>query len=454
MRHVLATLFLVVILAATTARQAPAQSDADAADAAAQAVFLSELEARGAFSNLYELMHSDAQGVIPESAVVGWYEHEFFPLGPRIITVTDVQFADWMWDVTGKTYPAAAAVSYTQPLADGTVTEDVLRLVLEPGTWRWFFGRSREFVDQQIALYPEQEQPSPVPTIPGGPGMTGSDYSGPTPVVALQTATCTPVELKPGYPGYRGFVTGLYGPGEVACLQELQRLYPWFDREQEDAGNAAAAERLGLAGGPSTWVWENWLAIEDERGLPVTCYVDAYQAMAQGTPFAQAQITPFDARTLVGAIGSSDLMGRTAVATGVDTYALERMFLTDYELRAEAWWATGSQHNNAAQLHSAINEYVAWIYSPDGGAPLTTELLELVKTQGGYAPVPESACPLDQIILAGTTVEAAYYGFIPDQLASAMVSTFKAHVDQWLAERARGSTQPLRQFLDANMTLE
>src|SRR5699024_5746374 len=52
------------------------------------------------------------------------------------------------------TYPYTAEVSFTQPFADGSVATDVVRLVQDHnGEWRWFFGRSREFVDQQIARY-------------------------------------------------------------------------------------------------------------------------------------------------------------------------------------------------------------------------------------------------------------------------------------------------------------
>jgi predicted metalloprotease len=56
--------------------------------------------------------------------------------------------------VTGQTYPNTAIVSFKQPFADGSVVEDVVRLVQDDkGEWRWFFGRSREFVDAQIATY-------------------------------------------------------------------------------------------------------------------------------------------------------------------------------------------------------------------------------------------------------------------------------------------------------------
>src|SRR5690242_4498357 len=59
-----------------------------------------------------------------------------------------------------------------------------------------------------------------------------------TPTPPPPTATgCTLVELQPGYPGYRGFVTGLAGRGEAACLEDLTRLDPRFDRAREDTEN-------------------------------------------------------------------------------------------------------------------------------------------------------------------------------------------------------------------------
>ena len=67
-------------------------------------------------------------------------------------TVIDVEFGPWTWEVTGETYPYTATVSFEQPFADGSVVDDVVRLVQDQnGEWRWFFGRTRTFVEAQIA---------------------------------------------------------------------------------------------------------------------------------------------------------------------------------------------------------------------------------------------------------------------------------------------------------------
>lgn len=141
---------------------AVAQGTSDAEAAATVAVELSALEASGDFNTLYDRIHPDARAEIPRAAVIGWFQNEFAPRGPGISTVTDVNFVSWTWGVTGQTYPYTAEVSFLQPFADGTIVEDVVRLVQDhKGEWRWFFGRSREFVDEQIARYVPMPPTSP-----------------------------------------------------------------------------------------------------------------------------------------------------------------------------------------------------------------------------------------------------------------------------------------------------
>jgi hypothetical protein len=149
---VLLMLFSQFMLA--PASSAGAQWTRDAQDAAVVAVELSALEAAWDFNTLYDRIHPDAHAQIPRAAVIGWFQNEFAPRGPGVSTVTAVNFVSWTWAVTGQTYPYTAEVSFIQPFADGTVVEDVVRLVQDQnGEWRWFFGRSREFVNEQIARY-------------------------------------------------------------------------------------------------------------------------------------------------------------------------------------------------------------------------------------------------------------------------------------------------------------
>lgn len=135
---------------AISAPSAIAAREDDAARAADAAVLLSEYEAEGASGGLYAAMHLDAKVLIPPQAVTGWYEAAFFPLAPEPVTVTGVEFVDWTWGVTGVMYPNTAEVSYTQDFGNGEPVSEIVRLVEEGGEWHWFFGRSQEFVNEQI----------------------------------------------------------------------------------------------------------------------------------------------------------------------------------------------------------------------------------------------------------------------------------------------------------------
>lgn len=129
------------------------------------AVAQSRLETTGNIYALYRQMHSDSRAEVPLYAVQSWYDREFLPLGPHVLTPTGIRFVDWAWGVTGMTYPGTAEVSFTQRYDDGSVVDDAVRLVQEDGVWRWFFGRSREFLDEQIAIaksevFPRHEVPA------------------------------------------------------------------------------------------------------------------------------------------------------------------------------------------------------------------------------------------------------------------------------------------------------
>lgn len=158
MHRVRVVLLVLVLLADAIALSSPtgpavASQLGAVEDPVSAAIFYSQLEAEGRFSELYFYMHPDAQAVVPEAAVVGWYQNEFAPQIPGVITVTGVQWVSWTWEVTGVTYPQTAVVSFRQPFGNGKVIEDVVRLVEVNGQWRWFFGRSWEFVNEQIARY-------------------------------------------------------------------------------------------------------------------------------------------------------------------------------------------------------------------------------------------------------------------------------------------------------------
>jgi predicted metalloprotease len=135
---------------------AAAQTDDRLAAAANAARELSVLEADRNFDALYERMHPDARALVPRSAVVGWYETYFAERDTSELEVTAVEFEPWTWEVSGVTYEDAVTVKYDQPYTvDGVVSNVTGEVHLVPfgDEWGWFFGASRAFVDEQVALY-------------------------------------------------------------------------------------------------------------------------------------------------------------------------------------------------------------------------------------------------------------------------------------------------------------
>ncbi|MFT4038278.1 MAG: hypothetical protein QM692_08880 [Thermomicrobiales bacterium] len=263
--------------------------------------------------------------------------------------------------------------------------------------------------------------------------------------MAQSGGPCTLVELQPGYPGYRGFVTGLYGVGEGACLEDLQVAYPGFDPAAEDAANAAAAARLGISGDASTWLWENWLAIEAERGMIPTCYQDARAAMEDGAAYIRAAEFPGDARLEVGMPGTTNWIDRVSDNFGANTAQMREYFADDLYFRAGAWGMTGETNPNAWALKSGGDALMSAVNSPGGGPPAT---YRLVVFQGGYAPVPANACPEDQWFFAGVSMLTMFW-------SSPLVSAYMGELEQlhqnWLNDVVyTGGGQSLREYLAEN----
>jgi hypothetical protein len=129
----------------------------EADTALAAAARIAQLEAEGRFNELYGLMHPHAQAIIPREVVVGWYREDFVPpLEPA--QPIKLRFITWTWDVTGQAYYGAAEVVMRQRDADGTATDEEIRLETDgDGNWRWFFGRDRAFVNAQIARFAPPE---------------------------------------------------------------------------------------------------------------------------------------------------------------------------------------------------------------------------------------------------------------------------------------------------------
>jgi hypothetical protein len=198
-------MMILTIWIAPSSGAATMQTATDEQAAATTAIELSQLEASSDFNALYDRIHPDAHAVIPRAAVIGWYQNEFAPLGPGVATVTGVRFVEWTWPVNGRTYLYTAEVSFQQPFANGTVLEDVVRLVKDDsGEWRWFFGRSREFVEEQIARY--------VPVVPATSRDSVLDF------VAADLDAFWAISFAASGQAYVSpRISALYAPGTSSC---------------------------------------------------------------------------------------------------------------------------------------------------------------------------------------------------------------------------------------------
>lgn len=126
---------------------------------------LEVIEHMPALYTFYSLMHPDAQAIVPRHVVIRYFREVFQAREPRPAIATGVTYQDWTWGVNGVTYPHTAVVSYRQKFADQTVS-DVVRLVEDNGVWKWFFGRDRAWVDEQIRRFSQTMQVPEGGTVP------------------------------------------------------------------------------------------------------------------------------------------------------------------------------------------------------------------------------------------------------------------------------------------------
>lgn len=159
--------------AATPPAEPPLPLIPDAESAMAFAEWLSLLENGERYDILYRTLHPDAQSLIPPRVITRWYRRESATRGAEQAEAVKVRFIPWTWQVTGTTYPETAEIAFRQELADGTLLRDEVRLVKDQwGNWRWFFGRDRAFVEEQIARHGRRRErdqgsvePAPEPAI-------------------------------------------------------------------------------------------------------------------------------------------------------------------------------------------------------------------------------------------------------------------------------------------------
>lgn len=261
--------------------------------------------------------------------------------------------------------------------------------------------------------------------------------------------SCELVELYPGYPKYEGFVTGIDGVGDAECLDELEERYSRFDKQDEDRANKRVARSLGIAGSPEDWTWENWLAIEGERGISHPCYSCNLLNPRSRRGASHADVDRADPRLTSGTIGETVLVDMARREYGGVSYGDP---VDDYQYRALVSIVYGDSFLNASQLINAYalygREWLAEMYRPGGKYLLPSGLWNRVLDWGGYFPVPDSASPEDQefiVRLAFAGVHA--FPVYPDDILTGYIGMLQRAILDWKAEIAQGGNRSLRRFL-------
>lgn len=423
-------LMLIVAILFPPSLASSTQPQGDIDTAIDDAIAISVLESDKNADALYRWMHPDAQQIVPKSAAVGWYTNDFFPLNPQPISeILDIQFISWTWPVTGKVYPNTAEIRFIQPFGSpGNVTyqEETVRLVEVDGQWRWFFGRSQEFVDEQIARFPDTSAMSRSSSTSNASTTSGSSRSSSS-TSARSSSGCTLVELYPGYPGYRGVLTGMLvnwgGLGDWECLETLERVDPHFDKEEVDAANLAAARELGIDGQPADWVWENWMQIEAVQGKQPSCYSCVLSDPTIVPLNPSVRVDPGDARVLLGGWWQEG----------------------DYRVRAAAFMLSAPAMPNAQDLlrimPQASDEYFE-----------LGPVYDFVTSTGGYSWVPDNAHPQDQVFLV---TEAIYTAspYMPPPVMGAYLNFLHQLSRDWRGlVMTSSSPPPFREYLKENWT--
>lgn len=271
-------------------------------------------------------------------------------------------------------------------------------------------------------------------------GITGVMVTGRS--AAPGAAQDKPVELFPGYPGYRGYVGGVDGVGDHARLDDLVALDAGFDRTAEDRANLDAGRRLGLAGGPHLWTFENWMAVEAERGFAPVCYWCAILRADERTPPVGVAPDPNDPRLAIGTPRTSWWRGALASERGLPASAVTGAFATDQHLRAYILLAHPGQHLNAAEVQAGAATTVDALNSVGGASPDARWLLTNALDQGGYAPTPASAAPDDQAFMLWSAFASVAVS-MPGPVHSALLSQLQFAIDGWIADTAAGEAASL-----------
>lgn len=231
---------------------------------------------------------------------------------------------------------------------------------------------------------------------------------------------CEAVELYPGYPGYRGVVTGLVGEGDTACLADLEAMDPGFLRDAEDAINRGIARRLGIQGDIPDWTWEIWMAIGAERGYGWICFSCMWLGDVPVMRVGPSIVSPDDLRLLLADPYQNRFrFNYLRRHPDISDIGYSNQGFSDREMRviASALWA-GSYPTASQLIESA--DYALEAYAcvtADRCGFAFSQLGCKIAAQGGHVPIPSQANSTDQAVLLvyGYQV-AAHQGILNTQL--------------------------------------
>jgi hypothetical protein len=255
------------------------------------------------------------------------------------------------------------------------------------------------------------------------------------------TSSCMIVELYPGYPGYRGNVTGVMphwgGQGDYACLELLEDQDPDFSRRREDRANNRAARNLGIDGGFEDWTWENWLQIELERGFRPACYSCLILDASTSPLESDHRPDRDDPRLLLGFFGTTTARDRLyEEVTGFSPDGGHPV-RDDFQLRAAGYFYAG-ENANAEELLDAMGERVLVWANPGGSFYSLEQVFDQMIDVGGYVPTTDEVAPSDQLFIMAFTLEVGLGG-IGSSHHQRYRSQFLEHAENWEATGCRES---------------
>lgn len=136
------------------AARAAQDSDEDArVEAVTEAVeLLGSLEMSSDLHQLYDRLHPDVREVLSRSGLGSFYGSADAVIPAEPVEVERVEFAPYIWPVTGEEYDDAATVTVRVRGDQGDDEVDErreLHLVEDGSSWRWFFGDDEAFVEEQ-----------------------------------------------------------------------------------------------------------------------------------------------------------------------------------------------------------------------------------------------------------------------------------------------------------------